>query len=312
VAVYFGIVGLPETVPKRSGKHSAVDKPGSQISEKTEVSKPRLAVIVPFRNRFEELIEFAPYIRDFLDDKGIPNDIIVVNQVDSHRFNRAALINAGFLYATNTQDPPCDYFVMHDVDLLPLNFDLPYEYPEVGTVTHVAAPGLHPKYDYPSFIGGILIVTNEVFRLVNGMSNIYWGWGLEDDEFYVRLKQSKIQVKRPTGIETGKSHTFKHIHINKLNRVRDTAKCFDQWNKTRRRDRLTGLNTLKYNLQSVTQTKIEDAPIVLLNVELDCDIKISPWCDCNRSKRTTAHNSSIIESHLDKSNHHHKEKRRKT
>lgn len=84
---------------------------------------------------------------------------------------------------------------MHDVDLLPLNNDLPYEYPdESNVVVHVAAPGLHPKYDYPTFIGGILIVPKSIFGLVNGMSNLYWGWGLEDDEFFVRLKQNSIQV----------------------------------------------------------------------------------------------------------------------
>jgi hypothetical protein len=83
---------------------------------------------------------------------------------------------------------------MHDVDLLPLNPELPYGFPEDGTVMHVAGPGLHPKYNYPSFIGGILLVRVEDFLRVNGMSNIYWGWGMEDDEFYVRLKTNQIEV----------------------------------------------------------------------------------------------------------------------
>lgn len=88
-----------------------------------------------------------------------------------------------------------DYIAMHDVDLLPLHQEVPYHYPEENTVLHVSAPGLHPKYDYPTFIGGILLVSKEIFKKVNGMSNLYWGWGLEDDEFYVRLKQEKIQVQ---------------------------------------------------------------------------------------------------------------------
>lgn len=63
-----------------------------------------------------------------------------------------------------------DYLAMHDVDLLPLNSKLKYDFPENGPF-HIAAPGLHPKYNYPTFIGGILLLKNEDFQLVNGMSN---------------------------------------------------------------------------------------------------------------------------------------------
>ena len=59
----------------------------------------------------------------------------------------------------------CDYIVMHDVDLLPLNRDLNYTYPKEGPF-HVAAPNLHPKYHYAAFIGGILLINNNHFKLV--------------------------------------------------------------------------------------------------------------------------------------------------
>lgn len=29
----------------------------------------------------------------------------------------------------------------------------------------------------------------------NGMSNRFWGWGREDDEFYRRLRKAELQVK---------------------------------------------------------------------------------------------------------------------
>jgi hypothetical protein len=35
---------------------------------------------------------------------------------------------------------------MHDVDLLPQNDILPYEYPEDGVAMHLASPKLHPMY----------------------------------------------------------------------------------------------------------------------------------------------------------------------
>lgn len=31
----------------------------------------------------------------------------------------------------------------------------------------------------------------------NGMSNRFWGWGREDDEFYRRLRKAELQVTKP-------------------------------------------------------------------------------------------------------------------
>lgn len=47
---------------------------------------------------------------------------------------------------------------------------------------------IYYRYNYTNFIGGILLLTLQDFKKVNGMSNKYWGWGLEDDEFFLRLK----------------------------------------------------------------------------------------------------------------------------
>ena len=107
----------------------------------------------------------------------------------------------------------CDYIALHDVDLIPVNPKLSYAYPVNGPY-HLAAPGLHPKYDYSTFIGGILLITREQFELLNGMSNRYWGWGLEDDEFGFRIKEAKLKVQRPSldVITTGKQNTFYHYH----------------------------------------------------------------------------------------------------
>lgn len=83
------------------------------------------------------------------------------------RFNRASLLNAGFLEA---RDNNCDYIAMHDVDLLPLNKDLYYGFPDKGPF-HVSAPFLHPKYHYPTFVGGILIMSVAQFEKVSQMKS---------------------------------------------------------------------------------------------------------------------------------------------
>lgn len=134
---------LSQTVQSQS-KHQK----GSQVN-----LSHKLAVLVPFRDRFNELMKFAPYINKFLNHQSVNHQIYILNQIDNYRFNRASLINVGFKYAKNE----CDYMAMHDVDLFPLNNQLMYSYPKTG-VFHVSSPSLHPKYDYPTFVGGILLV----------------------------------------------------------------------------------------------------------------------------------------------------------
>lgn len=143
-------------------------EPGKPRIQSVSSNKKRLAILVPFRDRFEELLEFVPHMYRFLNRQNIPFHIFVVQQKDSNRFNRASLINVGFLYARKEYD----YIAMHDVDLLPLNDNLKYEYPMFNPL-HISSPETHPKYHYSTFIGGILLITMEHYDLVHGMSNRY-------------------------------------------------------------------------------------------------------------------------------------------
>lgn len=58
------------------------------------------------------------------------------------------------------------------------------------------------------------LLFREHYMQVNGMSNKYWGWGLEDDEFYVRLKEAGLSITRPQNISTGTHNTFKYVSIS--------------------------------------------------------------------------------------------------
>lgn len=237
--------------------------------------KPKLAILVPFRDRFDELLRFAPHIASFLEKQQVPFHIFVLNQHDRFRFNRASLINAGFLQVKDHYD----YIGMHDVDLLPMNDNLKYEYPAEGPL-HISGPEFHPKYHYATFIGGILLLKVEHYQLLNGMSNRYWGWGLEDDEFYVRIKEAGLEVFRPRNITTGPENTFLHIH-DRLHRRRDTKKCYNQREVTRRRDRETGLNTIRYSIVDRKELTVDAVPVTVFNIDLECNKTQTPWCECD-------------------------------
>uniref|UniRef100_A0AAY5EUT8 Beta-1,4-galactosyltransferase n=1 Tax=Electrophorus electricus TaxID=8005 RepID=A0AAY5EUT8_ELEEL len=216
----------------------------------------KMAVIVPFRERFEELLIFVPYMHSFLNKKKIRHKILIINQVDHFRFNRASLINAGYLESGNDTD----YIAMHDVDLLPQNEALDYGFPEEGPF-HVASPELHPLYHYKTYVGGILLLTKKHYQMCNGMSNRFWGWGREDDEFFRRLRTAEL----PKGINTAW-------------RKRDQKRIAAQKQEQFKIDPEGGLTNLHYKVESRQELTISGAPCIVISTSLECDLSQTPWC----------------------------------
>ena len=74
----------------------------------------KLGIIVPYRNRSEQLAVFRKEINDYLE---IDFELIIVEQSDKKEFNRGKLLNIGFLEADKLG---CDYVIFHDIDMLSL------------------------------------------------------------------------------------------------------------------------------------------------------------------------------------------------
>jgi xylosylprotein 4-beta-galactosyltransferase len=235
----------------------------------------RLAVIVPYRDRSNELELFLPHMNLFLNSQSIDHVFIIVNQIDTHRFNRAALINIGFIESQSI----VDYIVMHDIDLLPLNHrELSYKYPENGPV-HLASPKYHPIYHYPTYVGGILMITCKDFERVNGMSSLYWGWGREDDNFYVRMKTAGMRIYRPNNLSTNYTNTFEHIHDKTVHK-RDYANYGKQKEEGRKINPEMGFNTTKYAIINNEKKKTKEGiEYIMLDVKIECDYNLTSWCD---------------------------------
>lgn len=257
----------------------ALHQPCSIDSHTSSADEPswgphKLALIIPFRERFEELLVFVPYMHAFLNKKKIRHRILVINQVDHFRFNRASLINVGFMESGNDTD----YIAMHDVDLLPQNEALDYGFPENGPF-HVASPDLHPLYHYKTYVGGILLLTKKHYEMCNGMSNRFWGWGREDDEFFRRLRAADLQLYRPKGISTGYK-TFRHIH-DPAWRKRDQKRIAAQKQEQFKIDPEGGLTNLRYKVESRQELSISGSPCTVISTSLECDLDKTPWCQFN-------------------------------
>lgn len=240
----------------------------------------KMAVLVPFRDRFDELMQFVPRISDFLRRSCVHFEIFVLNQVDEYRFNRGSLLNVGALAAC----PDCDYFALHDVDLVPQNAALRYRFPAAGPL-HMTPPQLHPLYHYPKFLGGILLIRREHFELANGMSNLFWGWGREDDEFRLRVLRAGLKISRPRGIRTS-YNTFEHLH-DPRRRPRDSRLYYNQRVMTFRLDQRTGLRDTKFSTVRRYGLTVNGSGLgvlsglgraTVLDIALHCDEGRTPYC----------------------------------
>ena len=63
-------------------------------------------------------------------------------------------------------------------------------------------------------VGGIFGLTSSQMHHINGFSNLYWGWGGEDNDIWIRVIRANFNISRPTG-NTGFYRNIKHHHVRK-------------------------------------------------------------------------------------------------
>jgi hypothetical protein len=156
------------------------------------MSEHKLGIIVPYRNRYQQLIHFKQANTSYLDDTGIDYVVIIVEQDDATAFNRGKLLNIGVQRA---EELGCDYVVLHDIDMIPEDVDYSYaDFPTHLATNFVSGRktfGIH----FDQYFGGVTLFPLRTFKKINGYSNDYWGWGFEDDDLFYRLLQSNYPVK---------------------------------------------------------------------------------------------------------------------
>ena len=102
------------------------------------------------------------------------------------------LMNVGFREAL--QDFNWDCFIFHDVDLLPEDDRNLYTCPDQPRHMSVAVDKFKYRLPYKSIFGGVAAITRRHFKQLNGFSNMFWGWGGEDDDMSRRIKYQKLKV----------------------------------------------------------------------------------------------------------------------
>ncbi len=87
-----------ENSPSRPEKHA---ERASGLASGVALSVPEhhLCILVPFRDRFEELLQFAPHMRQFLNAQGVSHEIWILNQVDELRQVNLCTQAGRFMYS---------------------------------------------------------------------------------------------------------------------------------------------------------------------------------------------------------------------
>ncbi|XP_055340470.1 beta-1,4-galactosyltransferase 4-like isoform X2 [Paramacrobiotus metropolitanus] len=166
----------------------------------------RLAVIVAYRNRAEHLL-LLNTLHPFLQRQQLDYTLFVVEQAGNGVFNKGKVFNAGFLETNKLRNYTC--FVFNDVDLLPENDRNSYNCPEYPTLLARAIQKVNYQPMYAHHFGGVVSFASHHFREINGFSNLYWGWGAEDDDLLARVN-ARIGAWNKAPVDIGQYTMIKH------------------------------------------------------------------------------------------------------
>ena len=159
------------------------------------VPTQNLAIVVPYRHRLPHLHVFLNNIIPFLQFQRQAFTIFIVEQTPDIAFNRAALFNAALL-EIDKLDVRYDCVIIHDVDSIPENMCTFYHCPEQPL--HMSALRTKNAYalPYDKYLGGVVAISQSILTSINGMSNLFFGWGQEDDNLFGRFELKKASVAR--------------------------------------------------------------------------------------------------------------------
>ncbi|KPJ15595.1 Beta-1,4-N-acetylgalactosaminyltransferase bre-4 [Papilio machaon] len=219
---------------------------GGRYAPPNCTARHKVAIIVPYRDRQQHLAIFLNHMHPFLMKQQVEYGIFIVEQDGNSDFNRAKLMNVGFVESQKQKAGGWQCFIFHDIDLLPLDQRNLYSCPRQPRHMSASIDKLNFRLPYEEIFGGVSAMTLEQFTKVNGFSNKYWGWGGEDDDMFYRLKKMNYHIARY------KMSIARYAMLDHKKSAPNPKRyqLLSQTSKTFQKD---GLSTLEYDLVDVVQ-----------------------------------------------------------
>jgi len=195
-----------------------------------------VAIVIPFRQRESFLPNLLARLHPLLRKQKLRYHIFIIEQIDHKPFNRAKLLNVGAVEATKHMPDTVWWsfpnlmramssicYVFHDIDLIPTSDATPYGCSRNANPRHLSVfVDTHgSKCVYSEIFGGVTSITASQLVALNGYSNLYWGWGGEDDDMSARIRRGcGLKISRPVSCYKKAPHGFGSCSFE--------ANCMDQ------------------------------------------------------------------------------------
>ena len=205
-------------------------------------------IVIPFRDRNAQLPILLRHLHPILRRQQLHYRIVIVEQSGKGPFNRAKLSNIG--YVEGLKMYPYDCLVIHDVDLVPENDHIDYSCSQSPKHLSAAVSTFKYQLPYANIFGGVSSLSSKHFQQINGFSNLFYGWGGEDDNLFERLKKNKLKVHRQS-LVIARYKMLKHAKYRPPGS--EQAQLNRKLGESNKHITEDGLNTLQYQLLGVEE-----------------------------------------------------------
>ncbi|BFZ13998.1 hypothetical protein BsWGS_17037 [Bradybaena similaris] len=238
-------------------------EPGGRLRPLSCRPRERLAIIIPFSNRLPHLHTLIRNLLPILDAQRVDATFFVIEQLAPAMFNRAALHNIGFLESQRMGAFDC--YIFHDVDLVPMDDRILYrcgDHPRHFAVSIKRHGRRAAKKMYNEYFGGVVGLTSSQYTDVNGNSNLYFGWGGEDDDLLLRiLTKGYNRVQEKPDI-----YRYQMLHHDRNDQNRGNVDRMLLLQTAVDRQDYEGLSTTKYTVKEIRHQQLYVWVSVSLNM----------------------------------------------